>query len=310
MRVHRLLSIILILTNKKSVTASELANHFEVSLRTIYRDMDKISEAGVPIAAHGGHGGGYYIMDPYSVKDLFFNKGEMQTVLSLVDGLQILFGNNQQFNDILMKCQHSLDDDRSEDVIKINMSHFSMSEELAGYLSIMNKAIEEKQVLAFYYINRKFNYEERIIEPMRITFSSGEWFLEGFCRVRQNYRRFKFTRIKELHTNGQHYVPNRSIADMETGFHKSYEINSIELKLHFRERIGKQLAEHFYQDSIEKVDDGYLVTDVLPNDEGLIKFILGFGQDCRVLYPIELRDKVKIYMIGMLETYDLDVDKS
>ena len=105
MRSDRMLSIIIILSQKGLVTGKQLAEHFEVSLRTIYRDLEKIGEAGVPIASTGGTGGGYYLMKNYNLNDLFFNKKEIEPLIAVMDNLKTLFGNNKEFNDITLKFE-------------------------------------------------------------------------------------------------------------------------------------------------------------------------------------------------------------
>ena len=164
MRSDRLLSIIIIISQKGLVTGRDLAEHFEVSLRTIYRDIEKISEAGVPIAAIGGKGGGYYIMENYSLNNLFFNKKEIEPLIVVMDNLKFLFGNNSQFNDIVLKFETLRNSEKQEhDKLSINMSHFSMEQELREYLFLINKAIEDSRILEFEYINRKMEYSKRKI---------------------------------------------------------------------------------------------------------------------------------------------------
>jgi predicted DNA-binding transcriptional regulator YafY len=161
MRVDRLLSIILIILNRKQVTGLELAEHFEVSVRTIYRDIDKLCEAGVPIAAAGGVGGGYYLMDNYKLDKSFFNKNEIKPLMAVVDNLNFLFGRNDKFNSLSLKFGSILQE--SDKDLVINMSHFSMEKELKETLIIINKAIEKSELLEFDYINRRMDYESRIV---------------------------------------------------------------------------------------------------------------------------------------------------
>jgi predicted DNA-binding transcriptional regulator YafY len=117
MRADRFLSILIIISQKGLVTGKDLAEHFEVSLRTIYRDIEKISEAGVPIAAIGGKGGGYYIMGNYTLNNLFLNRKEAEPLIAVMDNLKFLFGNNQQFNDIVLKFETLRKSEKKEDGI-------------------------------------------------------------------------------------------------------------------------------------------------------------------------------------------------
>lgn len=305
MRVDRLLSILLILSNKGLVTGSELADHFEVSLRTIYRDMEKLGEAGIPVASTGGKGGGYYIMENYNVDNLFLNRNEVKALMPLMDNLEFLFGKNQQFNDIVLKLEKTYQGDSLKSgSLNINMSHFSMEQELKEYLFLMNKAIEESRLLEFDYINRNMESSRRIAEPIQIEFNHGEWFLTAFCRVRKDYRRFKLVRIRNLQLGDSFSKRDISNEELRKIFSEGYNKNSIKVIFKFTNRIGEHLVEYFAKDDIKQADDGsFIVQDYFPNDGGLIKFILGFGKDCEVLEPQHLREEMKNCLHELLDKY-------
>lgn len=198
MRVNRLLSMLLIISGQGTVTGKALAEHFEVSLRTIYRDIEKISEAGIPVASTSGKGGGYYIMDSYNVSNLFLNGDEAHTLVAVMKNLHGLFGRNEAFNDILLKVEHTYKREPGKDKLTLELSHFSMKQEIKEYLGIISKAITDNRVLVFDYINRDMEYLERTVEPGWIDFRHGHWYVIGFCRVRNDYRRFKLVRIRQL----------------------------------------------------------------------------------------------------------------
>lgn len=307
MRVDRLLSIILIISHKGIVTGKELAEHFEVSIRTIYRDIEKISQAGIPIAATGGKGGGFYIIDNYNLDNLYLKKNEFQTFMAVMDHLHILFGKNQQFNDIVLKFENAYNKNNSEPEKKlsINMSHFSMEEELKECLFLMDQAIEENRLLVFNYINRNMEYSKRIAEPIEIAYIRGDWYLTSFCRNRNAYRKFKLVRIRNL-SLGDHFI-KRNISKLELGkiFDQGYDQRSIQVKLKFTQKIGEQLTEYFSKETIQRTDDGhFLIEEWYPNEEGLIKFILGFGRECEVLKPDYLREEIVKYLKEILQIYN------
>lgn len=306
MRADRLLSIIIIISQKGLVTGKELSEHFEVSLRTIYRDIEKISEAGVPIAAVGGSGGGYYIMENYNLNNLFFNKKEVGPLIAVMDNLKFLFGNNQQFNDIVLKFETLRNTEKQPyDKLSINMSHFSMEKELREYLFLMNKAIEEDLLLEFEYINRKMEYSKRIVEPIQIEFVSGQWYIIAFCRIRKDYRRFKLVRIRNMKLGGAFLRKVVSKEEIDKIFTESYEESSILVTLKFSSKIGEQLSEYFSKDKVKLLENGvYIVEDFFPEDEGLKKFILGFGDHCEVLAPIKLRKEMMEYIRKIYSKYN------
>ncbi len=306
MRVDRLLSIILILSNKGKVTGKELAQHFEVSLRTIYRDIDKISQSGIPIAGIGGKGGGFYIMENYHLDNLFLNKGELNTLMAVMDSLNVMFGKNDEFNDIVMKLQNSYRKQSCKKTkLDINISHFSMEDELKEYLFLMNKAIEESRLLIFYYTNRNMEYSKRTVEPIKIEFSQGQWYLTGYCRNRNDYRKFKLVRMKNLRLGKDFIKRQISKEELKQVFNNNYNEESIKVKLRFTSRFSNQLTEHFYKDSIKKSEeDYYIVEEYFSYEEGLIKFILGFGKECEVIEPKYLREDIKKYLKKISKKYN------
>ncbi|WP_312116931.1 helix-turn-helix transcriptional regulator [Brevibacillus reuszeri] len=306
MRVDRLLSMLLILSKREMVTGKELAEHFEVSLRTIYRDIEKIGEAGIPIASIGGKGGGYYLMENYQVDNLFFNKSEAHTFMAVLHNLDVLFGKNEKFNDIVLKLENTYKrEKRDSDKWSIQMSHFSMEKELKEYLFLMNQAIEESKLLVFDYINREMEYSEREVEPVQISFASGQWYLVGFCRKRNDYRRFKLVRIRRLRMCTGFHKREASWEEIEKIIEESYSKRGIEVTLKFSNRIGEQLTEYFSKEAIRKTEDNqYIVVAQFPYEEGLLKYILSFGKECEVVEPLFLRDELKEYVKELMHFYN------
>lgn len=305
MRADRMLSIILYLLNKRSVTGQELADHFEVSLRTIYRDIEKICEAGVPVASCGGTGGGYYIMDGYDIEKLFLKKDEVRTLIPLVDSLGSLLGGDQSLRGLLHKLEKVSEDKTRKGNLAIDLSHFSMHEELKQFLSLTSQAIEHDKLLIFNYINRNKDFSERVVEPVRIALNDGNWHLIGFCRLRNDFRVFKLVRMRRLRLGDSFIRRDISPEEIDKIIMTSYSRRSIRVKLLFKEETGEQLPEYFAKALIVRQTDGtYCVENDYPYEEGLIKFILGFGNDCQVLAPDYFREEVRAYLKKMLSSYN------
>ncbi|KQL45795.1 transcriptional regulator [Brevibacillus choshinensis] len=305
MRVDRLLSMLLIIAKKSTVTGKELADHFEVSLRTIYRDIDKLGEAGIPIASIGGKGGGYYLMENYHVDNLFLNKKEAHTVMDVMNNLSLLFGKDKEFHDLVLKIENTYKRDKNADKLSINMSHFSMERELKEYLFLTDKAIEENKLLVFDYINRSMEYFERTVEPVQIAFTDGQWYLIAFCRKRNDYRRFKLVRIKNLRMGNIFDKRDTSTEEIQKIIEESYQERGITVTLKFSSRMGEQLPEHFQKENIHQTEDNqFIVVDQFPYEEGLLKFILSFGKECEIIEPRYLREEFMEYVKELLLPYN------
>ncbi len=305
MRVDRLLSILIMISQKGMVTGNELSQSFEVSLRTIYRDIDKLALAGVPIAAMPGKNGGYYLMEGYNFDNLFLNKREIEPLTAVMDNLRQLFGKNEEINSIADKFSALKNySGESTDKLVVNMSHFSMEQELREYLFLINKAIGDNRLLEFTYINRRMESSDRTVEPLQIEFSEGQWFVAGFCRERCDYRKFKLVRMQHLKLGELFIKRDISSKEIQRVFQESLQKSSIKVSLRFTGRIGNQLGEYFSKSAIRACDDGtYIVEDFFPDDEGLKRFILGFGTECQVEAPEELRESMKAYTRSLYEKY-------
>lgn len=298
--------MMLMISKKGRVTGKELAEHFEVSLRTVYRDIDKLCGAGLPIASEGGKGGGFYMMEDFTPESIALKKDEMLTLKALMDNLGFLLGRNGQFNNILAKLEAADCKNKAvKDILTINMSHFSMEKELKEYLHLISQAIDDSLSLELEYINRRHEYEKREVLPYYIDFSSGEWYLVGYCKARNAFRRFKLVRIRGIKQGKCFDKQELSIEDIGRIIREDYGKKSISVLMKFSSRIGAQLQEYFPKDIIKpQSDESYLVEDRFPHEEGLIRFLLGFGNDCEVLEPEYLRTEVKKYLTEMLRKYN------
>jgi len=304
MKTDRLISILMKISNKELTTAKELSNYFEVSLRTIYRDIDCLCAAGIPIGSKGGVNGGYYILEEYKLENLQFNKNELKTFLALTDSLKESFGNKSNFKDILLKIQKSNNDKLYNKNLKINLSHFSLDEEIKKYLYTINSALEKNRLLNFDYINRNFEKINRTVEPFKLHFEEGNWWLIGFCRVRNEFRSFKLPRIQNLNIEKEFHRKEISEEEILKKFRKQFLENSIKIVFRFSKKSGERLTEYFKKENIIEKNDGYYVFEQFPDDEGLIKAIISFGKECEVLKPIEIRTKVKKYLEEMNSIYN------
>ncbi|MCM1992167.1 helix-turn-helix transcriptional regulator [Oceanirhabdus seepicola] len=301
MSVDRLFSIMLILSNKGKKTAAQLAERLEVSPRTIYRDIHKLSLSGIPIYSEDGRSGGYYLMEDYKVDNLYFKEDDMKPILSILKNIQNLFGDNGYLNEIINKYENV----NEKNNFTINMTNVSMIEEIKNYLHTTSMAIDNKKVIKLQYVNRRQEVEERMVEPIYISYSSGEWYINGFCRNRNDYRSFKLTRIKNLVSLDFAFDRDIDIDTLKNIYDRDFKNISIKVVLKFHPKFGPQLTEYFAKENIQKCADGYFIAhEFYPHDEGLIKHILGYGKWCQVLEPEYLKQEIKDYLNEMVKNYE------
>ncbi|WP_109300910.1 YafY family protein [Aquimarina sp. AU474] len=200
-RLHRLTAILVKLQSKKIVQAAELADKFEVSLRTIYRDMQALTDAGVPIGAEAGTG--YFLVDGYSLPPVMFTEKEANALLT---ASKIIETNNDQ--SLINEYQEAIDKviavlkTTQKKKLEILEQRIFTYNRTAVYpsnsLSIIQQAITDFRVLEIQYTTALKESSKRLIEPLGVYFTNNTWILIAYCRLRKDYREFRTDRIANL----------------------------------------------------------------------------------------------------------------
>ena len=203
MKVDRLVSIIMILLDKKRIGAQALADMFEVSPRTIYRDVDAINMAGIPVRSTSGVGGGFEIMPEYKVDKKVFSADDLSALLM---GLSSLSGmvRGDELVHALAKVRSFIPADRAKDIelkanqINIDLSLWMGNGNIQSNLEIIKAAMQESRLLTFEYIAHHGNKTARTAEPYQLVLKSSHWYLQGYCHKREAYRLFRLSRMSNL----------------------------------------------------------------------------------------------------------------
>ncbi len=203
MKVDRLISIILILLDKDRVSAKSLAKTFEVSPRTIYRDIDTINMAGIPVCSISGVGGGFEIMEKYKIDKKVFSTADLSAILMGVSGLSNMMQGDELVN-ALSKVKSFIPTDRIKEIeLKTNQIHIDLSpwmgnKNIQPYFEAIKTALDTNRVLSFEYIDRHGNKTKRLAEPYQLVLKGNYWYWQGFCRKRNAFRLFKLSRMSKL----------------------------------------------------------------------------------------------------------------
>jgi len=180
---NRLFEIVYILLQKKKTTAKELADRFEVSTRTIYRDIETLSRANIPIYANKGKDGGIALLDEYVLNKTILSEEEQNQILFALQGMKKVKGQEQE--DILEKLS-ILFNKKIDDLIKIDFSNWGYAKE--ERFDIIKSAILNKQLVQFTYYNSNGEKSKRIVEPLQIWFKDKSWYLVSYCKLKEDYR--------------------------------------------------------------------------------------------------------------------------
>lgn len=291
---NRLFEILYILLQKKKVTAKELAERFEVSTRTIYRDIETLSNANIPIYMSKGKDGGISILEEYVLNKSILSEEEQKQILIALQSLETM--NNHNEKDVLEKMS-IIFNKKVTDWIKIDFSNWSPSKE--NTFQIIKSAILNKQLIEFTYYNSTGEKNLRIVEPLQIWFKDKSWYLVSYCRLKENYRFFKLTRMKEVKQLKEHFQRELPKQNEEEKY-----LKNIFLELEISKEMAFRVYDEFDNDEITKKDDGNFIVKVeFPENEWVYSFILSFGEYIKVISPEYAKNVIKQKLQKSLKNY-------
>lgn len=288
MKIDRLIGILSILLQRDKVTSQELAEKFEVSRRTILRDIESINIAGIPIVSEQGQGGGISIMDGYKIDRTLLSSGDMQAILSGLRSLDSVSGTNR-YRQLMEKL--SADDMTSVNVdnhIIIDLSSWDKSA-IAGKIELIKQAIEQRNLITFRYFSPGGESERRI-EPYHLIFQWSAWYVWGYCTERQDYRMFKLTRMTELAITDDR-CEERAVPEY-TSDKLRHTRGEIKATVKFDISVKWRIIDEFGADFLKYDDSGNLVMDFTWSDkQSFFNYILTFGDSAEIVAPQEYRQE-------------------
>ncbi|MBP5553235.1 MAG: YafY family transcriptional regulator [Lachnospiraceae bacterium] len=289
MRIDRLIGILSILLQKEMTTAPELAEHFEVSRRTINRDIEALSNAGIPIRTTQGSGGGICIMNGYRMDRTILTSKDMQMILAGLRSLDSVSG-SRYYGRLMEKIQLGSSGIVSgRDSILIDLSSW-YRDTLAPKIEIIQDAIELSRKLRFYYYSPK-GETEREIEPYYLIFKWSSWYVYGFCRLRKDFRIFKLNRMDKI-TLEDLFEKKTEVPYPDMDGEKIYPTTG-KVKVIFDSSLKWRLIEDYGVNSYTELPDGKLLFEHdYPDDEWLISWLLSFADQVTVIEPERIREKI------------------
>ena len=298
MKEHRYFQMIYLLLDKGQMTAPELADYFEVSIRTIYRDIDILSSAGIPIYATQGKGGGIAIQDSYVLKKSLLSEQEQKQILMALQGIRVL--EDEQINMLLSKLSGVFQRQQGN-WLEIDFSTWTKSGAGKHNFQLLQSAIWKSRIVSFSYYSGKGEQTKRIIEPHKLVFKTSDWYLYGYCTLRKDFRFFKLTRIRDLKLQDAEFMRETP----EHIFERSdeFEMKTVQVTLLFDAGMSHEVFEKFDEEVSEQEDGSLLVTTILPDNELLYSYVLSCRERVEVLSPPYVRDNVRKRVRKMLEIY-------
>ena len=300
MKIDRLIGILSILLQKEMVTAPELAEHFEVSRRTINRDIEALCKAGIPIQTTQGVGGGISIMSGYRMDRTILTSRDMQMILAGLRSLDSVSGSGY-YGQLMEKIQAGSSELVSgRESILIDLSSWYKNT-LSPKISMIQDAIENRNLLKFKYFAPS-GESERTIEPYYIVFKWSSWYVYGWCKKRKDFRLFKLNRMDNVKVSDKTFeCRNVPLPDMSAEL--MYPRN-IKVKALFDADMKWRLVEEFGTKCYSETEDGMLLFTADYSDmDNLVSWMLTFGDKVEVLEPVEVRERLKEMADKMIKMY-------
>ena len=303
MKIDRLIGILSVLLQEEKTTAPELAERFEVSKRTINRDIEDLCRAGIPIRTTQGSGGGISIMDGYRMDRTILTSKDMQMILVGLRSLDSVSGSSY-YGQLMEKIQAGSSAFVSgRDSILIDLSSW-YRESLAPKIEIIQDAIGDRHLLKFRYY-APTGESERMVEPYYLVFRWSSWYLWGWCRDRMDLRLFKLNRMDKVRKTEKSFEC-REVVMPDLSNEKIFP-GGVKVKALFSPDVKWRLVEEFGPKCFAENDDGRLLftadyTDV----ENLVTWIMTFGDKAEVLEPKEAREKIARMARNMATIYKED----
>lgn len=286
MKIDRLIGILSVLLQEEKVTAPELAEKFEVSRRTINRDIEDLCKAGIPISTAQGAGGGICIMDGYRMDRTLLTSKDMQVILAGLRSLDSVSG-SRYYGQLMEKIKAGSSDFVSgRDSMLIDLSSW-YKDSLAPKIELIQTAIEQRHLISFRYYAPKGD-SDREIEPYFLIFKWTSWYVWGWCREKEDFRLFKLNRMDALRIcNTAYEVREAPLPDLSS---EKIFPGEVKVKAIFQPKMRWRLVEEFGPDCFEEQPDGTLLfCGDYSDEESLIEWMLTFRDQVKVLEPENVR---------------------
>lgn len=294
---NRLFEIVYMLMQKKKTTAKELANRFEVSTRTIYRDIEILSRANIPIYATKGKEGGIGLLDEYVLNKTILTEGEQNQILFALQGMKKVTGEDEK--DTLRKLSR-LFNKNVDDWIRIDFSNWGKDNAQLKRFNMIKSAILNRNRIKFVYYNTNGEKSKRTVEPLQICFKDKSWYLIAYCKMKEDYRIFKIARIKEIEILEEHF--KREL--QQESKNEQYNFKTITVELEISKKMAYRVYDEFEDSEINKKDDGSFIVNVkYPENEWIYGYILSFGEYVKVLSPERAKRIIKYKIEKTLKNY-------
>ncbi|MDR0928379.1 MAG: YafY family transcriptional regulator [Oscillospiraceae bacterium] len=299
MMQNRLFEIIYILLNQKSTTAKALAERFEVSQRTIYRDIDALSLAGIPVYTEKGKYGGISLLPDFVLNKSLLSENEQHEILSALQGLSSVKTDNTI--EVLGKLSTFF---KKSAIPWLEVDFSDWGWRTNDAFAAFKTAILEKRVATFDYYSTYGEKTRRRVEPIQLWFKSRAWYIRCFDLEKNDLRLFKLTRVKNPAVTDAHFAERDLLAAKPVPSEPARQRPDVTLKVKIAPEMTHRVYDEFDEEEIDKQPDGsYVVTITWPEDDWVYGWVLSFGEYIEVLAPEHIREVIREKARKIAEIY-------
>ena len=297
MQTNRLFEIVYILLNRKLTTAKELAERFGVSQRTIYRDVDILSLAGIPIYTEKGKGGGISLLQDFVLNKSILSETEQNEILSALQGLSSI---KTAETDYILKKLSAIFNRNTVRWLEVDFTEWGFQNSDA--FCNLKTAILERHITEFDYYSTFGEKTRRRVEPVQLWFKSKAWYLKGFCLLRQDMRLFKLSRIRDIFVTHEVFSERDLLVTPPNPGPVEHQKDDVTLMFKIAPEMTHRVLDEFGE--AEKQPDGsFVVTVTWPEDEWVYGTILSYGEYIEVLEPEHIREITKNKLLRTVKKY-------
>lgn len=304
MKYRIMIKMLMLLMSRRKVTANEIADRFEISVRSVYRYVEELSVAGVPLDVARGRYGGIYIADTFKLPAGYFTRGEYAAIINALTAM-LSTVDDDELKSALEKIKREQKSDKRELAVCGNIivdgGAWADLGKFPDKMKVCEQAVQGSLSLEIDYISREGEHSRRVIDPHVLIYKQNVWYVYAFCHSRQDFRTFKIGRIKGARFTGRSFE-KREITKDEIPLNFDYSSEQlIPVTLAIKKDALADVEEWLGVDNVEPYGDGLIANVSLPDDDMLVDKILGYGGKVKVVAPADLKKRVKATALAIAE---------
>ncbi|MCY6370673.1 helix-turn-helix transcriptional regulator [Clostridium ganghwense] len=300
MKIERLLGILFYIINRDNVSANNLAEHFNVSRRTIIRDINTLTLAGIPIYSEIGSKGGYSINRDYKLNEKIIDNANSEYILLALQSLKSVYG-ERKVHETYEKVKHIYSDKNNNHALNIDFSIVNENRSIISYISMLKEAIQHNKTVLFQYTN--LNSDTRIVKCniIHVFYKWYSWYAFGYDLEKSDFRMFKIVRMRNLEISEEYFDNDYDVAKLLDDYEEKRDKHNIYVTIEYSKEIEALINEYFHGDVIN-VSETSIVKKVTIKENDFIMFsiILGFGEKIKVLSPLSYQQRIKEHLKNTL----------